>query len=369
MTESTSSKMWVYVGTYTRREPHVDGKSPGIEVIRFDAETGSLEHVRSISGIENPSFLTLHPDGTALYAISEVGELDGQPAGGIYAYTIDADTHDLGLLNHRSVRSPGPAYTTIDTAGKNVLVANYGGGSVSVLPIQSDLSLGIVSAFVQHEGSSVNPQRQEAPHAHSVVLDGADRYALVADLGLDKVMVYRYDIESGTISANPDQPWARTKSGAGPRHIAFHPSQQYVYVINELDSTIIAFRWDGSRGAMTEMQTISTVPTEWDGRNYPADIHVHPNGKFLYGSNRGHDSIAVYDISEETGELSNYRVVSSGGQCPRGFAIDPLGKHILVANQNSSNIVVYAVDDETGDITPTGETLDIPTPVCVIIQP
>ncbi len=369
MTETVSSKMWVYVGTYTRREPHVDGKSAGIEVLRFDAETGSLERAHTVSGIENPTYLALHPDGTTLYAISEVGELDDKPAGGIYAYAIDADTHNLELINHRSVRGPGPAYTTIDAAGKNVLVANYGGGSVCVLPIQPDLSLGAASTFVQHEGSSVNPQRQEAPHAHSVVLDGADHYALVADLGLDKVMIYRYDAESGTISANPDQPWARTKSGAGPRHIAFHPSQQYVYVINELDSTIIAFRWDGSRGAMTEMQTISTIPAEWDGRNYTADIHVHPNGKFLYGSNRGHDSIAVFDISEETGELSNYRFVSSGGQYPRGFAIDPTGEYLLVANQNSSNIVVYTVDAETGDITPTGEALDVPTPVCVKIRP
>ena len=365
MTENQTETVRVYVGTYTRREPHVDGKSTGIHILRFDTSTGKLAHESTISGIENPSYLVLHPKGTALYAISEVSEFDGRPVGAVYAYSIDPVTHETSLLNQRSVKGSGPAYITIDSTGSNVLVANYGSGSVSVLPIQPDLSLGGCVDFVQHEGSSINPQRQEAPHAHSIVLDGSDRFALAADLGLDKVMIYRYELETGMLSRNPDQAWSRAKSGAGPRHIAFHPSQEIVYVINELASTIVTYRYDAVKGAMSEVQTISTLPQGFEDRNYTADIHVHPTGKFVYGSNRGHDSIAVYTVNEETGELTNVRFVSSGGNCPRGFAVEPTGGYVLVANQDSDNIVVFSIDPGTGDLTPTGEIAEVPTPVCI----
>ncbi len=365
MSDTKPEKLFLYVGTYTRREPHVEGKSGGIEIVTFDTESGKLARADTVSGIENPSFIAIHPQGNALYAISEVGDFEGKAAGGIYAYAIDPNTKGLTKLNGQSVKGPGPAYVSIDSKGRHVLVANYGGGSVCVLPVRKDLTLATASAFVQHEGSSINPQRQEAPHAHSIVLDPSDRYALVADLGLDKVMIYRYDDEAGTVKPNADQSWARTKSGAGPRHIVFHPNEQYVYVINELDSTVIAYRWSADKGGMTELQTISTLPEDWEGRNYPADIHVHPNGRYLYGSNRGHNSIAAYDVNPETGELCNFRAVPSGGEYPRGFTLTPDGDFALVANQNSSNLLVYAIDQQTGDLTATGEVLDLPTPVCV----
>ena len=258
MTVNPTVEMWVYVGTYTRREPHVEGKSTGIHVLRFDASTGRLSRANIITGAENPSYLALHPKGAALYAINEVSDFAGRPAGAVSAYSIDPLTRAIAPLNQRSSKGPGPAYVTVDSVGKHVLVANYGGGSVSVLPIQPDLSLGGACDFVQHEGNSVNPQRQEAPHAHSVVLDGADRYAFAADLGMDKIMIYRYDSDSGTLSPNPEQPWARTRSGAGPRHIAIHPSQRFIYVINELDSTIVAYRYDAEKGAVTEIHTVSS---------------------------------------------------------------------------------------------------------------
>ena len=365
MTEIQGDERWVYVGTYTRHEPHVEGKSAGIHVLRFNSSTGHLTHAGVIAGVENPSYLALHPDGTALYAISEVNDYEGRPAGGVSAFSIDPSTRVIASLNQRSTKGPGPAYVSVDSLGRHVLVANYVGGSLSVLPIQPDLSLGAASDFVQHEGGSVNTQRQEAPHAHSIVLDGAERYAFAADLGIDKIMIYRYDGEAGTLTPNPDQPWARTRSGAGPRHIAFHPSQRFVYVINELDSTICAYRYDGEKGALTEIQTVSALPEDYAAKSYAADIHVHPSGKFVYGSNRGHDSIAMFGADEETGQLHALGHMPSGGQIPRGFAVDPAGNYVLAANQNSDNIVVFAVDPESGILLETGISVDVPTPVCI----
>ena len=367
LTENQGAVRWVFVGTYTRREPHVNGKSAGIHVLRFDPSTVSLAHVGVISGVENPSYLALHPQGTALYAISETSDYDARSSGSVAAFSLDADTRAAVRLNDCSSKGSGPAYVTVDSAGKHVLVANYGGGSVSVLPIRADQSLGGASEFVQHEGRSVNPQRQEAPHAHSVVLDGAGRFAFAADLGLDKIMIYKYDGESGTLLTNPDQPWARTRSGAGPRHIAFHPSQRFVYVINELDSTISAYSYDASKGALTEIQTTGTLPQEFADRSYAADIHIHPSGRFVYGSNRGHDSIAMFSVDADNGELRIIGHISSGGEVPRGFAIDPAGAFMLVANQNSDNVVVLSVDQESGNLTDAGVSVTVPTPVCVKI--
>lgn len=365
MTESRTDSMWVYVGTYTRREPHVEGKSEGIQILRFDRSSGQLTRESTVTGLVNPSFLALHPQGNALYAVSEIADFGGRSAGAVHAFSLDPASGQLAALNQRSTKGAGPAFVTVDKFGKNVLIANYGGGSVTVLPIQPDLSLGSASDFIQHEGSGVNPQRQEGPHAHSIVLDDVNRHALAADLGLDKIMIYRYDAGKGSLTPNPDQTWARTKSGAGPRHIDFHPSLPYVYVINELDSTATAYHYDVEKGAMAELQSVSTLPDGFDGRNHPADIHVHPSGKYVYGSNRGHDSIAIFAVNEETGELADAGFVPSGGSCPRGFTLGPEGKYALVANQNSDNIVVFSVDGETGTLTPTGEPLEVPTPVCV----
>jgi 6-phosphogluconolactonase len=245
-----------------------------------------------------------------------------------------------------------------------VLVANYGGGSVSVLPIQSDGRLGPATGFVQHEGSSVNPRRQERPHAHSMNLDAANRFAFAADLGLDKVLVYRFDANRGTIVPN-DPPAATVAPGSGPRHFAFHPRGRNAYVINEMTSTVTAFRYDAGRGRLTELHTISTLPQGFTGNNSTAEVQVHPSGRFLYGSNRGHDSIAIFSIDSDTGRLTQVGHQPTGGRTPRNFGIDPTGVYLLAANQESSTVTVFRIDPRTGRLTPTGQTVNVPVPVCV----
>ena len=247
-------------------------------------------------------------------------------------------------------------------------MANYSSGSVAVLPVMKDGRLVEASDAVQHEGASVNASRQKAPHAHSITLDPANRYAFAADLGTDKVMIYRLDAARGKLIPNKP-PWACTKPGAGPRHFAFHPSGKYAYVINELDSTMMAFTYDGSRGSLTEIQIAPTLPEGWEGTNYCADVHVHPGGRFLYGSNRGHDSIVIYAIDPSTGRLALRGHGPTLGKAPRNFAIDPTGTFLLAANQDSDNIVVFRIDPATGLLSPTGHELKLPKPVCIKFAP
>jgi len=348
----------VYVGTYTR------GENGGIYIYRIDLETGSLESIGKVTDIVNPSFLSLSPEKKNLYAVNEVQSFSGEKSGAVTSFRIDQKTGKLTPLNSKPSMGTSPCYITVDGTGKYAIVSNYSSGSVCVLPIMRDGSLGDPVEVVQHEGSSVNPKRQEAPHPHSAVLDPSNRYLYVPDLGIDKIMVYRFDSENGKLTPN-DQPWVNTQPGAGPRHFTFHPNGKFAYVINELDSTVIAFSYDRESGRLEPLQTVSTLPEGYKGTNYPADIHCSPSGKFLYGSNRGHDSIVIYRIDERTGKLSLVGHESTRGSFPRNFAIDPTGRYLLVANQKSDNLIVFRINSETGTLKPTGEEINVPTPACI----
>lgn len=354
----------VFIGTYT------GAKSKGIYVARFDTSTGRLSEPTLAAEVASPSFLAVHPNGRFLYSVNEVGNFAGSPAGAVSAFEIDRINGGLKLLNQSSSRGAGPCHLIVDPTGRNVLVANYGGGSVAVLPIGRDGTLGPASAFIQHTGSSVNPRRQREPHAHAVALSPDYRFAFVADLGLDQVRVYRFDARQGTLT--PHEPaFAKVAPGSGPRHFAFHPSGKFAYVINEMLCTVTAFRYDARRGTLTETQTISTLP-EGQGLEpdfSTAELIVHPSGKFLYGSNRGHDSLVVFRIDPQRGTLTRVQHQSTQGKTPRHFAIDPTGGWLLAENQNSDSIVVFRLDPATGRLTPTGQPLAVPTPVCVCFVP
>jgi len=353
-------KHLVYVGTYTR------GKSEGIYVYLMDLSSGALEFTSKATGVVNPSFLAIDAEKRHLYSVNEIREFAGKPGGSVSAFSIDQKTGALTYLNRQPSQGIGPCYLTVDKTGKYVLVANYGGGSLSVLPIQDDGQLGAATDVVQHQGSSVDLKRQASPHAHSIVLDQANRYAFAPDLGLDRVMIYRFDPDRGKLSAN-DMPWVQIKPGAGPRHFTFHPNGRYAYLINELGCTLIAFAYDQMHGALREVQTVSTLPMGFEGKSYCADVHVSPSGKFVYGSNRGHDSIVIFSIDESTGKLAYVDDESTKGKTPRNFAIDPTGTFLLVANQDTDTIVTFRIDQQTGRLVSTGQMAEVPMPVCLKI--
>jgi 6-phosphogluconolactonase len=358
--EKGAGEYLVYIGTYT------GPKSKGIYVSRLNTSTGKLSPAELAAEIVSPSFLALHPTGRFLYSVNEVSQFGGKPAGAVTAFSVNRATGKLQMLNQQSSVGTGPCHIVVDSTGKNALVANYGGGSVAVLPIKADGSLGESTSFVQHQGSSVNASRQKEPHAHSINVDAGNRFAAVADLGLDKVLVYRFDSAKGTLAPN-DPPHASVKSGAGPRHFAFHPAGKFAYVINELDCTVTAFHYDAQRGVLGELQTISTLPPgESVQRGYStAEVQVHPSGRFLYGSNRGHDTIAAYSIDALTGKLTYVENESTQGKIPRNFGLDPSGGFLLAENQGSDSIVVFRIDAATGALTATGQKLEVPSPVCV----
>jgi 6-phosphogluconolactonase len=357
---SGSGDVLVYFGTYTGE------KSKGVYVSRLDVASGALTPPELAGETTSPSFLAVHPSRNFLYAVNEVRTFEGKESGSVSAFAIDRKTGKLTALNQQASAGRGPAHLVVDKAGRNVLVANYGGGSVAVLPIGTDGALKPASAFIQHTGASVNAERQKGPHAHSINLDPANRFAYAADLGLDKVLIYRFNAEKGSLVAN-DPPFASVEPGAGPRHFAFHPDGRFAYVINEMHVTVTAFSRDRDRGALTELQTISTLPP---GRSVEtgystADVQVHPSGRFLYGSNRGHDSIVVFAIDEKTGRLTYVENRPTQGSTPRGFGIDPSGTYLLAANQRSDTVVVFRIDRQTGRLTPTGHTIAVGAPVCV----
>lgn len=356
--EKPADRLTVYVGTYT-----AGTKSLGIYRMDLDLGTGALGTPRLAGKTVNPSFLALHPGGKFLYAVGEISGFGKRPAGAVSAFAID-DKGDLTLLNQQSSEGAGPCHVTVDKAGKYAFCANYGGGSAAALPIGDDGRLGKATGVVQHKGSSVNKSRQKEPHAHSINLDAANRFAFVADLGLDKVLVYRFDAAKGTLTPN-DPPHAAVKPGAGPRHFAFHPSGKYAYVINELNSTITVFTYDAGKGTLRPIQTVSTLPSGYKGSTSTAEVVVHPSGKFLYGSNRGQDSIAVYVIDGKTGQLTLTGHQGKGIKVPRNFAVDPSGKFCLVANQAGNSVVVFRIDSRTGALEPTGHMARIDAPVCV----
>jgi 6-phosphogluconolactonase len=346
----------LYVGTYT------SGKSEGIYGYHFDTTTGALARFNSFKSV-NPSFLTIDRSKRYLYAVNEVGEFLSKTSGGVSAFEIERGTGNLRLRNEQATQGADPCHLTIDSKRKALLVANYTGGNITVLPIREDGTLGMAHDVKQHEGSGPKEQ-QKGPHAHCIILDRSERHALAADLGVDKVMVYRFDRASGKLTPAA-QPFAELKSGAGPRHLTLHPSGKFLYVINELDSTMAAFGYSEQTGTLTHIDTVSTLPGDFSGTSYCADVHVSPSGKFLYGSNRGHNSIVVYEIDQRTGKLKLVEHVSTEGNWPRNFTIDPSGAFLLVANQRSDNVVSFSIDPSTGRLKPTGQKEEIPSPVCL----
>ena len=364
-----ANEMLVYVGTYT--EPIrfgtgniLDGKGEGIYVYRMDQSSGALESVGKTTGVTNPSYLAFDPTQRFLYAVNELKTYEDKPTGTVSAFTVDPKTGELQFLNKRLTHGTDPCHVTVDTKGKYAFVSNFMSGSVCVLPVLQDGSLGEASDFIQHQGSGIDPVRQKSPHAHSVTLDRVNRFAFVPDLGLDRLMAYRFDRKRGMLEPNA-VPWIKMRPGAGPRHLAFHPNGRFAYLINELDSTLAVLSYDGRKGAFKELQIVSTLPEGFDGENSCADVQVSPGGAFVYGSNRGHDSIVIFRIDRRTGKVVCVGHESSGGKTPRNFAIDPTGGFLLACNQDSDTIVTFRIDPNTGRLLPTGGVTHAPTPVCV----
>ncbi len=335
-------------------------KGQGIYAWHFDAAAGKLNPLGLAAEATKPSFLAIHPNRKWLYTTNEVEK------GAVSAYSMDLVTGKLTLLNMVSSMGAGPCYITIDRTGRNVLVANYDSGSFAVLPIKPDGSLAEASAFVQDKGGSgVVKDRQEGPHAHCLIPSPDNRFALGADLGLDQVEIFRFNPVKGSLDPNKP-PFGKVAPGAGPRHLDFSPDGKHLYVIDEMGSTVTVFRWNGARGALKEVQAISTLPKDFRGRSTCAEVYVHPNGRFLYGSNRGHDSIAVFGINPSKGTLTPIEFVPTGGKTPRNFAIDPSGEYLLAGNQRSGNVMVFRIDGTTGHLAATGEKVEVPSPACLM---
>jgi 6-phosphogluconolactonase len=319
---------------------------------------------------EDPSFLAQHPSGKYLYAVNEIDHFGAQKSGAASAFSIDQKTGKLTLLNQAATRGAGPCHISLDKSGKFALVANYDGGSVASFPVHDDGTLGEAADFVQHRGSSVNKERQEGPHAHWIGTSPENRFALAADLGLDEVLIYRFSTTKGTLAPN-DPPYAKLNPGSGPRHVAFHPNGKFGYVLTELESSVTTFAYRASNGSLSPLQTISTLSTlrkDYSGPKEAAEIAVHPNGKFLYASNRaGIDTISAFSINPANGTLSLRDEYPTLGKTPRNFAIDPTGKFLLAANQESNNLVIFRIDSTTGALTPTGEIAEVPAPVCIAL--
>jgi len=348
-----------YVGTYTAKT-----NSKGIYAYRFDSEKGQLTPIGVAAETADPSFLAVHPNGKFLYAVNEIGNFNGGVSGAVSAFAIDAKTGGLKFLNQVPTRGAGPCYVSLDKNGSFVLVANYDGGSIASFPVQFDGSLGTTSGFVQHSGSGPNKERQEGPHAHWIGTSPDNRFAFAVDIGLDQVIVYGFDSSKGIFTPMLSG-FAKVKPGAGPRHLAFHPNGKFAYVLSEMESSVTVFSYQTKNGTFTSLQIISALPKDYSGPKEAAEIAVHPSGKFLYTSNRGHDSIAVFAIDEKKGTLKSLGQVLTGGKTPRHFAIDPTGAYLLAENQESNNIVIFHIDPATGSLTPTGQTVDAPSPVCI----
>src|SRR5467141_4053669 len=354
MTQARTDPDLLYVGTYTEN----------IYLVRMDRGSGELLQVGSVNAGANPSFLSIHPNRRVLYAVNELEHYRGRPTGAVSALAIEEGTGALTRRGEQPSEGGAPCFVSVDRSGRALLVANYAGGSVALLPIQMDYTLAPAASVVQHTGTGPNAERQEAPHAHCILPDPSNRFALAADLGADRVFVYRLDLEGRSLR-HIEEGDAVMRPGAGPRHLAFHPTLPLVLVANELDSTVATLRFDAELGKLSPLNTGSTVPAGWTGTNYPADIHVASSGRTLYVSNRGHNSIAVFSVAEATGALALEQVVSTEGDWPRNFSLDPSGRWLLVANQRSDSVVVFGRDPENGRLTPTRQRLALPSPVCL----
>lgn len=356
-----ASDQFVYVGTYTNNK-NARVESKGIYVFGLDSKTGKLEPMGLAGEATNPSFVAIAPSKKFLYCVSEMGG-----GGAVSSFSMDAKTGLLTLLNKQSSQGKGPCHVSVDHTGKTVLVANYGSGHIASLPVKADGSLGEpVSTHLQGPASNANPGRQSGPHAHSINVDAGNKFAFACDLGCDKVFIYKLDAANAKLTPN-EPAFAEVPAGGGPRHFAFHPNGKFAYVNNEITMTVTVFAYDAAKGVLTTMDTVSTLPpgTASSGKFSTAETQVHPNGKFAYVSNRGHDTIACYKVDEATGKLTFIECAPALVQVPRNFGIDPTGKWMITAGQNSSSIAVLAIDQTTGKLTPTGQTFDVGAPVCV----
>jgi 6-phosphogluconolactonase len=355
-------EMWVFFGT------NVDQPGHGFSVARFNTRTGALTKPEFLQQSANPAFFVISPDGRHIYTVNEVNTYQGQPTGFLSAYTVDPATAHMTLLNEQPSGGAGPAYLSLDRTGRYLFAANYAGSSLSAFALNPDGSIGKRTAFFQHTGSGFNPARQKAPHPHSIRMDPTNHFALVPDLGLDKIFIYRFDVSDGSLTPN-DPPFVTVAPGAGPRHLDFDPAGRMVYVMTEMASEVAVFTWDSSHGSLTEVQTISSLPEGFTGKNTAAEIRVHPSGRFLYCTNRGDDSIAVFKVNPADGHLTFVERVPTQGKLPRNFDFDPTGHWLLVANYDSDNVVLFKIDLHTGKLTLHGVPVSAPDPFGVRFLP
>jgi 6-phosphogluconolactonase len=350
----------VYVGTYTTKQ-----ESKGIYAYNFNPATGEFTSIGLAAETTDPSFVAVHPNGKYLYAVNEVGDFNGQKSGAISSFEIDHKSGKLKFLNQVSTHGAGPCFVSLDKDGRFVLVANYDGGSVATFEIEPDGSLSLAKGFVQHAGNGVDKERQEGPHAHWIGISPDNRFALVADLGLDDVLVYKFDDVQGKLTPHTP-PYAQVKGGSGPRHLAFAPNGKFAYLVTEMASTVVAFSWNAEKGTLNTLQTLPMLPKDYNGVKEAAEITVHPNGKFVYASNRGSaNSIAAYKVDGAKGTLTPIGIFPTGGKIPRHFTIDPTGKFLIAANADSNNLVTFKIDEATGALTPTGKEVSVPSPQCI----
>lgn len=359
-----AAEYFVYFGTYTA------GASKGIYRSRLELATGQLSAAELAAPTQDPAFLALHPNGLFLYAIDERADVKRTPGKGLKAYAVNSSTGALTLLAETSTGSSGACHLAVDATGKTLFIANYGGGSVSAVALSPDGRFGALTSLFEHSGKSINPDRQNGPHPHGVYPSPDNRFVYVPDLGLDTIFCYSLNASEAKLGRTTAATRTSLKAGSGPRHLCFHPKQPFVYVINELFCTIDAFSYDAP-GTLSPLQTISTLPP---GEAVPnatstAEVQVHPSGRFLYGSNRGANTLVVYRIEEKTGQITYLESVSTQGQTPRHFALDPTGTWLLAENQDSSSVAVFRVDPQTGRLTPTQQLLRVPSPVCAVFVP
>ena len=358
----------LYVGTYSEPIEFASGtvfagRGHGVHILRVDADAGTLTEIDAVAGVRNPSYLAFDPTRRFLYAVNELKEFDGAFGGAATAFAIDEATGGLTLLNTVPTHGTDPCHLCVDRTGRHLLVANYSSGHITVLPIGPDGALGAASQVVAHVGNSVHPVRQTGPHLHHVAIDEAGTTVFATDLGLDRVFSYRLDVGGGQLTVD-DPAFATLAPGAGPRQTVLHPDGRHVYVLNELGSSITVHARDDA-GCLVSGRTVSTLPDGFGGRNTCAELQIAPSGRFLYASNRGHDSIAIFAISSDSGDLTPLGHVATGGKTPRNFDLSPTGDLLAAANQDSGTVVLFRVDTVTGALTPTGGVCQVGTPVCV----
>jgi len=360
--------MLVYVGTYT------GPKSRGIYLFRLEpddrpaSQNINLTPLGLAAETPSPSFFDIDLAQRRLFAVNELQQVEGKAGGTVTAFSIDRNTGMLNVINHQPSMGAGPCHIVADRDYRHVVVSNYGSGSVAVLPVGADGSLAAATDVVQHTGSSVNAERQKGPHAHCAAFDRANRFVFVCDLGLDRILAYRFDAARGTLTAHTPA-YASLKPGAGPRHMAFRPDGRFAYAVNELNSTITVFSYDPGAGVLKEIQTVSTLPEHFDTPNFPAEIDLHPSGKWLYASNRGHNSVVLFASDARTGRLTWIEEQGTGGSRPRHFGIDRAGQYLAVGNQDSDTVLVCRVDAGNGRLKPSGTLASVPAPACVKFLP